>query len=300
MKKLLLISALALCAGGAIAQTPLLLADQGDSGDKNSWSWGVEVIYPSSPSSLSMVATDDWGKLNIASGITEINTIVVDVAEISGEWKLCDDKTKLYSDLLTVGKNTITFSSTAKEAILAAVNKGNTITLNAVTIDGVQTTYEKMYNIGFYNMDLKVNDEWGSRYLGGANSLGDRDAVITIELGSAVDEGDFQLVVKRNDGKGTENYYPFSGTGGSFEVGNNILEARIMACADAVGKTISVKSVTISHSTALSPITSDAEVVNTTYYNLTGVKSTTPQKGLNIVVRTLNDGSKVTEKLLVK
>lgn len=286
-----------------MAQTPLLLADQGDSGDDQSWSWGMNVIYPSSPSSLSMVATANWGKLNIASGITEINTIVVDVAEISGEWKLCDDQTEQYSDLLKVGKNTITFSSTAKEALLMASgndSKGNTITLNSVTIDGTQTTYAKKYNIGFYNMDLEVTSEWGTRYLGGANSLGDRDAVITIELGSAVDEGDFQLVVKRNDDGGTENYYPFSGTGGSIEVGNNILEARIMACKGTVGKTISIKSVTISHSTALRPISSDTEVVNTTYYNLAGVKATTPQKGLNIVVRTLSDGSKVTEKILVK
>lgn len=298
MKKLLLISALALCAAGTMAQTPLLLADQGDSGSNDSWSWGVTVIYPSAPSSLSMIATADWGKLNIASGITEINTIVVDVAEISGEWKLCDDQTKLYSDLLKVGKNTINFSSTAKEAILMAVSKGNTITLNSVTIDGTQTTYAKMYNIGFYNMDLKVISEWGARYIGGANSLGDRDAVITIELNSAVEEGDFQLVVKYNDD--TESYKPFSGTGGSIEVGNNIKEARIMACKGTVGKTISIKSVTISHSTALRPISSDTEVVNTTYYNLAGVKATTPQKGLNIVVRTLSDGSKVTEKLLVK
>lgn len=66
------------------------------------------------------------------------------------------------------------------------------------------------------------------------------------------------------------------------------------------GAFISVKSVTLSNSTALRPITTNAEVVNTTYYNLAGVKASTPQNGLNIVVRTLSDGTKVTEKLLVK
>lgn len=277
-----------------MAQTPLTLASKGDAG---SWSYGFdEAILPNA----SMIATANWGKINIASGITEINTIVVDVAEISGEWKLCDDQSKLYSDLLKVGKNTITFSTTAKEAILMAVNEGNTITLNSVTIDGVQTTYKTMYNIGFYNMDLTVNgNTYPSKFLGGANALGDRDAVITIELGAAAVDGNFKLTVTYTDDK-SEKFYDINGTGGSFEVGNNIKEARIMGDNLENGVSISIKSVTISHSTALRPISSDTEVVNTTYYNLAGVKATTPQKGLNIVVRTLSDGSKVTEKLLVK
>ncbi len=294
MKKLLLISALAICAGSVMAQTPLTLATQGDYG---SWSYDMDVTYPSK---LSMVATANWGKLNIASGVTEINTIVVDVAEISGEWKLCDDQQELYSDLLKVGKNTITFSKTAKEALLMATTKDNTITINSVTIDGTQTTYEEKYNIAFYNLDFKVaTDKWATRYLGGANSLGETDAVITIEFGTEVEEGYFQLHVKSTSDE--DSYWPISGTSGSFKVGNNIKEARILANKEAVGKTLSVKSVTISPSTtALRPITSDAEVVNTSYYDLAGVKATTPQKGLNIVVRTLSDGSKVTEKLLVK
>lgn len=277
-----------------MAQTPLILASKGDAG---SWSYNFdETILPNA----SMIATADWGKLNIASGITEINTIVVDVAEISGEWKLCDDQTKLYSDLLKVGKNTINFSSTAKEALLMAVSKGNTITLNSVTIDGTQTTYKTMYNLGFYNMDLTVNgNTYPSKFLGGANALGDRDAVITIELGAAVADGNFKLTVFYTDDK-SEKFYDINGIGGSFEVGNNIKEARIMGNNLEDGVSISIKSVTISHSTALRPISSDTEVVNTTYYNLAGVKATTPQKGLNIVVRTLSDGSKVTEKLLVK
>ncbi len=277
-----------------MAQTPLTLASKGDAG---SWSYGFdETILPNA----SMIATDDWGKLNIANGVSEINTIVVDVAEISGEWKLCDDQTELYSDLLKVGKNNITFSSTAKEALLMAVSKGNTITLNSVTIDGVQTTYKTMYNLGFYNMDLTVNgNTYPSKYLGGANALGDRDAVITIELGAAVADGKFKLTVTYTDDN-SEKFYDINGTGGSFEVGNNIKEARIMGNKLEDGVSISVKSVTISHSTALRPISSDTEVVNTTYYNLAGVKATIPQKGLNIVVRTLSDGSKVTEKLLVK
>lgn len=277
-----------------MAQTPLTLASKGDAG---SWSYGFdEAILPNA----SMIATANWGKINIASGITEINTIVVDVAEISGEWKLCDDQSKLYSDLLKVGKNTITFSTTAKEAILMAVSEGNTITLNSVTIDGVQTTYKTMYNLGFYNMDLTVNgNTYPSKFLGGANALGDRDAVITIELGAAAVDGNFKLTVTYTDDK-SEKFYDINGTGGSFEVGNNIKEARIMGDNLENGVSISIKSVTISHSTALRPISSDTEVVNTTYYNLAGVKATTPQKGLNIVVRTLSDGSKVTEKLLVK
>lgn len=277
-----------------MAQTPLTLASKGDAG---SWSYGFdEAILPNA----SMIATANWGKINIASGITEINTIVVDVAEISGEWKLCDDQSELYSDLLKVGKNTINFSTTAKEAILMAVSEGNTITLNSVTIDGVQTTYKTMYNLGFYNMDLTVQgNKYPSKFLGGANALGDRDAVITIELGAAAVDGNFKLTVTYTDDK-SEKFYDINGTGGPFEVGNNIKEARIMGNNLEDGASISIKSVTISHSTALRPISSDTEVVNTTYYNLAGVKATTPQKGLNIVVRTLSDGSKVTEKLLVK
>lgn len=64
--------------------------------------------------------------------------------------------------------------------------------------------------------------------------------------------------------------------------------------------TITRKSAIIYKPTALRPITTNAQVISTDYYNLAGVKSSTPQKGLNIAVRTLSNGSKVTEKLLVK
>ncbi len=68
------------------------------------------------------------------------------------------------------------------------------------------------------------------------------------------------------------------------------------------GKKVSItaKSATIAAPTALRPITSNAQVISTDYYNLAGVKSSTPQKGLNVAVRTLSDGSKITEKILVK
>ena len=68
------------------------------------------------------------------------------------------------------------------------------------------------------------------------------------------------------------------------------------------GKKVSLtaKSATIANPTALRPITTNAQVISTDYFNLAGVKSSTPQKGLNIAVRTLSNGSKVTEKLLVK
>lgn len=52
---------------------------------------------------------------------------------------------------------------------------------------------------------------------------------------------------------------------------------------------------------ALRPITApDAEVVSTTYYNLAGAKLSQPRRGLNIVVRTLSNGSTLTEKVVVK
>ncbi len=52
---------------------------------------------------------------------------------------------------------------------------------------------------------------------------------------------------------------------------------------------------------ALRPITApDAEVVSTTYYNLAGAKLSQPQRGLNIVVRTLSNGSTLTDKVVVK
>lgn len=52
---------------------------------------------------------------------------------------------------------------------------------------------------------------------------------------------------------------------------------------------------------ALRPITApDVEVVSTTYYNLAGAKLSQPQRGLNIVVRTLSNGSTLTDKVVVK
>lgn len=66
--------------------------------------------------------------------------------------------------------------------------------------------------------------------------------------------------------------------------------------------TVTRKSVTIAEvkTDALAPIASDAEVVKTEYYNLAGVRSAEPSKGMNVVVRTMRDGTTQTGKLLVK
>lgn len=53
-------------------------------------------------------------------------------------------------------------------------------------------------------------------------------------------------------------------------------------------------------STALRPLSSTAEVVATEFYNLAGAKLSAPSRGLNIVVRTLSDGSRQTEKIVVE
>ncbi|MBQ2322789.1 MAG: hypothetical protein II375_09605 [Bacteroidales bacterium] len=53
-------------------------------------------------------------------------------------------------------------------------------------------------------------------------------------------------------------------------------------------------------STALRPLSSTAEVVATEFYSLSGAKLSAPRRGLNIVVRTLSDGSRQTDKILVE
>lgn len=66
--------------------------------------------------------------------------------------------------------------------------------------------------------------------------------------------------------------------------------------------TVARVSVTIAEpvTTALRPVTSDSEVVKTDYYNLVGVRSTEPTKGMNVVVRTMSDGTTQVDKQLVK
>lgn len=53
-------------------------------------------------------------------------------------------------------------------------------------------------------------------------------------------------------------------------------------------------------STSLRPVTTDAEVVATDYFTLSGSKFSTPQKGINIVRRTLSDGTVQTDKVVIK
>lgn len=50
--------------------------------------------------------------------------------------------------------------------------------------------------------------------------------------------------------------------------------------------------------TSLKPVSAD--ILSTEYFSLTGVKSNTPHKGLNLVRRTLSDGSVQVEKALIK
>ncbi len=66
--------------------------------------------------------------------------------------------------------------------------------------------------------------------------------------------------------------------------------------------TVHVKSVTRTKSkfTALRPVTTDSEVVATDYFTLSGSKFSTPQKGINIVRRTLSDGTVQTDKVVIK
>lgn len=51
---------------------------------------------------------------------------------------------------------------------------------------------------------------------------------------------------------------------------------------------------------ALKPALENAELVGTEYFSLTGVKSATPQKGINIIRRSFSNGSVQLEKALVK
>lgn len=65
--------------------------------------------------------------------------------------------------------------------------------------------------------------------------------------------------------------------------------------------TITIKSIKLTKSpAALRPVTTQADLLSTEYYTLTGVRSSTPHPGLNIVRRTYSDGFVVTEKTLIR
>ncbi|MBQ2321579.1 MAG: hypothetical protein II375_03350 [Bacteroidales bacterium] len=299
MKKIFTIFSIATCACAALAQEQeitqqLILGSQGDAG---TWGYGFAETVPSD---ASLIATADWGKLNIAKGYSSVTTVVVDIESISGEWKVVCDETGQYSDPLQGGVNTITFDSEAKQAVLMSTSKDNTLKLKSVKINGVQTAYQTMYNIGFYNLALLDNNQsYASKYFVGTNASGKAAASLNLVLDREVEEGVFKLTVTYTDGTG-ERYWDITGTGGKFDIGANVKEARIMV-DNMKGKSIYVKSATLSYKfTALRPTTSSAEVVSTTYYNLAGAKLSEPQRGLNVVVRALSDGSTVTEKVVVE
>ncbi|MCI5777333.1 MAG: hypothetical protein MR215_06880 [Bacteroidales bacterium] len=300
MKKLLLFFALALGIGSASAQEEsvtkqLILGSQGDNG---SWSYGFKEIVI--PANAGLEALANWAKLDIASGVSSVTQIVVDIASMTGEWQVVDDQTKQYFDL-KVGENVVTYKEEGKEALLMAKTLGSTITLNSVKIDGVQTSYAQKYNLGFYNLDLNDNDNtWASRFFVGANVAGASVAKLKLELNTAVTSGDFQVTATYTDGT-AEKFWDITGTGGEYNIGANINEVRICV-NNKKGKSISVKSAYLTYvPSALRPITApDAEVVSTTYYNLAGAKLSQPQRGLNIVVRTLSNGSTLTDKVVVK
>ena len=64
--------------------------------------------------------------------------------------------------------------------------------------------------------------------------------------------------------------------------------------------TVKIEFFAASTASSLRPVTTDAEVVATDYYTLSGSKFNTPQKGINIVRRTLSDGTVQTDKVVIK
>ncbi|MBQ5509218.1 MAG: hypothetical protein IIT96_05590, partial [Muribaculaceae bacterium] len=50
--------------------------------------------------------------------------------------------------------------------------------------------------------------------------------------------------------------------------------------------------------TAIANVDSSARLVAVDYYNVAGVRSATPFKGMNIVVKTYSDGSRTSEKVV--
>lgn len=294
MKRLLLFSALALgVSGGALAQDAtqrLILANQGDA---KSWSYGY---VKSIPAAVELIATSDWGKLNIAYGKTNVSTVVVTVAEMTGTWQVTDDN-EFYP--LEVGKNTITFTSAASSVLLMANSKGNTIKLSSVTIDNAQTTYLEMYNIGFYNMEMSPTHLWASQYLSDVTVAGAASSTLVLTLANEVTTDAFKIAATYTDDK-EEQFWDIVKLGGSFNLGANLKEVRIMA-NNQTTHPISVSSAYLKYATtALAPIASASEVVKTEYYNLAGVRSAAPSKGMNVVVRTMSDGTTQVDKQLVK
>ena len=52
--------------------------------------------------------------------------------------------------------------------------------------------------------------------------------------------------------------------------------------------------------TSIDDLNAEQGVKSVRYYNVAGMESTTPFNGMNIIVKEMNDGSKVTTKAVVK
>lgn len=65
--------------------------------------------------------------------------------------------------------------------------------------------------------------------------------------------------------------------------------------------TVTIKSITLTRTpTALRPVTTQATLLSTEYFSLTGARSSAPRPGVNIVRRTFSDGTILTEKTFIR
>lgn len=318
MKRLLLISALALGVSGASAQdAPLSTLDMSSGNwisktDFKDYSDDTKVVFTFNATGYTD-AVKNWGVGEIASaGLENKSTFCYVTKEGNNTAEM------------TVGQ--------LKNALVGAENQDglcwNTWNANDCTIKRVKIEFFAVKKYGTpksvafdengnilasefegYSDDAQVKftwtvtTTWGEQgYFNGWGLGSIKDIGCTadgIELNKAA-EGDNTLVMTLGDIKSmlsVEDQY------GHYGLNWNVWPlSKTDKVSTLAAITVARKSCTIAEvvTTAMRPISTGAEVVKTEYYNLAGVRSAEPSKGMNVVVRTMSDGTTQVDKQLVK
>lgn len=344
MKKLLLLSAIALCSGAAMAQTIYESTEGTRFG-----SWGVNLAYEASyfanvsagdqivitanKSELTeeeidalksdsnpngwdnswggqvLVKTyrDGWGDIDSKGGIKESTECEFTITET--EITISGDKTSFLNELKTYGLviqglecvvTKIAIKSASEVPTSADLKKAGFTFKETSGTEGTGFTTTK--DDGSECMYEYTN--WWSRV-----KVGNYKYVV-LEATPAVD-GELKVVVQNTDEKQLDDKAVNAKAGekvlvvvalSNVTAEMNQIYVQFTGQGDVAvsGFYLSTVDPTPSEPEALKPVLENAELVGTEYYSLTGVKSATPTKGINIVRRSFSNGTVVTEKALIK
>lgn len=311
MKKLLLSFALAACALGAEAQTPLVSIDMTGSNwisadVFNTYTADTKVVFTFNAEGFTEDVAN-WGIGEIADADGKVkfkepfvvtkegeNTAATTVAalmsiindeSVTNEWGLCWNVWNAGS--CKISRTKMELFAASPDAVIKEVAMNGSGWISKSVFNDLSDDTRAVFTFNATGFAEEVKN-WTVGEIAGADQENKKAFCVVTKEG----ENTAELTAKdlKDALKGAKNQDGICWNMWAAE--NNTTK-----CTTA---TVKIEFFLASSASALRPVKTDADVVSTDYYTLSGSKFSTPQKGINIVRRTLSDGTVQTDKVVIK